>query len=311
MKILLTGQSGQLGNLLAPGLTKHAELVTVSRQQMNLEDLNQIREIIRATEPDLIINPAAYTGVVKAETEIAQATRINAEAPEVIAQEAQRIGAGVIHYSTDYVFDGTQATPYTEDDQPHPLNVYGQSKYAGELALARHCDAYWILRTSWVYSITGSNFLKTVIRLAQTNETFTMVADQFGAPTWAQTISDVTVDALLGKKKKIDIDHLRNTAGLYHLTAAGETSWHMYAQFIVEQLLQLNVPLTIKDRAAIKPTSSDTQPVVPKRPNSSRLDGHKLATTFGITVPQWQTDVATCLCAIVKQYDLTSGKPLE
>lgn len=309
MKILLTGQSGQLGHLLAQGLAKHAELITTSRQQMQLEDLNQIREVIRATQPDIIINPAAYTAVVKAETEIAQATRINAEAPEVMAQEAQHIGAGLIHYSTDYVFDGVQSRPYTEEDIPNPLNVYGQSKFAGELTIARYCDAHWVLRTSWVYSITGGNFLKTIIRLAQANETFTIAADQFGAPTWAQTISDITIAALLGKKKAISLDQLRNTAGLYHLTAAGETSWHQYAQYIVDQLIAMKVPLKIKHSSAVTPVATASA-AIPKRPKSSRLDNTKLITTFGITPPQWQTDVATCLQAIVRHYDLTSGKPL-
>lgn len=309
MKILLTGHSGQLGNVLAPALAKQAELVTVSRQQMNLEDLNQIREIIRATQPDLIINPAAYTAVVKAETEIAQASRINAEAPEVIAQEAQRIGAGLIHYSTDYVFDGTQSAPYTEESPPHPINVYGQSKYAGELAIARHCDTYWIFRTSWVYSIAGGNFLKTIIRLAQEKETFTIAADQFGAPTWAQTISDITVTALLGKKKAITLDQVRNTAGLYHLTAAGETSWHLYAQFIVDQLIAMKVPLKISHSSAVTPVPTPPGGI-PKRPKSSRLDNAKLTTTFGITPHQWQADVTACLQAIVSHYDLVSGKPL-
>lgn len=310
MKILLTGQTGQLGQLLAPALAKHATLISVTRKQMDLEDLNQIREIIRATKPDLIINPAAYTAVVKAETDIARATRINAEAPEVIAQEAQRLGAGMIHYSTDYVFDGAQRQPYTEEDMPNPLNVYGQSKYAGELAVAQHCEAHWILRTSWVYSVAGANFLKTVIRLAQANETFTIADDQFGAPTWAHTLSDITISALLGKKNKFDLDHIRNTAGRYHVTASGETSWHLYARFIVDQLLQLGVPLTIKDSSAVMPVSTTLQPGMPKRPASSRLDGHKFATAFGLAMPQWQTDVAQCLQQIVSQYDLVNGQLL-
>jgi dTDP-4-dehydrorhamnose reductase len=159
LKILLTGQSGQLGNLLAPALSPHTEVISVSRQTMDLADLDQIRDAIRSIQPDLIINPAAYTAVVKAETDIAGATRINAEAPEIMAQEAQRIGAGLVHYSTDYVFDGTNSAPYTEQDTPNPINVYGQTKFAGELAIQRHCDAYWVFRTSWVYSISGGTFL--------------------------------------------------------------------------------------------------------------------------------------------------------
>lgn len=310
MKILLTGQTGQLGHVLAPALAKHATVIGVTRQDMDLQDLNQIRDVIRATRPDLVIHPAAYTAVVKAETEIAQATRINAEATEVIAQEAQHIGAGMVYYSTDYVFDGRQQQPYTEDDMPNPLNVYGQSKYAGELAVARHCDTHWILRTSWVYSVEGGNFLKTVIRLAQANETFTIANDQFGAPTWVQSIRDMTLAALLGKNGKMDLDQMRNTTGLYHLMATGETSWHGYAAFIVDQLLALGVPLQTKDSSAVVAVPTVATAGMPLRPASSRLDGRKFATTFGQVLPAWQTDVANCLRQIVSQYDLASGKPL-
>jgi dTDP-4-dehydrorhamnose reductase len=307
LNILLTGTSGQLGALLAQGLSPYANVLSAPRSRMQLEDLDQIREVIRATKPDLIINPAAFTAVVNAETEIARAIRINTEAPEVIAQEAQRIGAGLVHYSTDYVFDGLSTVPYTETDLPNPLNVYGQSKYAGELAVAKHCHAHWILRTSWLYSVTGNNFLKTVIRLAQSKETFTMVADQFGTPTSARMVCDHTVAALLGQKGRINIDHLHNTAGLYHLTAAGETSWHKYAQYIVDQLIQLEVPLAIAGSDAIIPVTSATLPLLPQRPKNTGLNHAKWLTTFNQQLPAWQNEVTACLQEIVTHYHLRDG----
>ncbi|WP_034296365.1 dTDP-4-dehydrorhamnose reductase [Herbaspirillum sp. RV1423] len=307
MKILLTGQSGQIGHELAISLQGLGEIVSFSRQQMDLADLDQVRDVIRATRPDLIINPAAYTAVVKAESEPELAMRINGEAPGVIAEEAQRLGAPLVHYSTDYVFDGSQEQPYAESAPTHPINVYGQSKCAGEEAIARHCEAYWILRTSWVYSVGGGNFLKTVIRLAQEQEKFTIVGDQFGAPTWSRTIGDVTRRLLLNGGSQIAPDHVRRTSGIYHLTAAGATSWHGYASFIVDRLQALNVPLKVGGNAMITPVPSSTYPVPPHRPKSSRLAGEKLASTFGVSMPQWQTDVAACLEEIVREYGLAEG----
>jgi dTDP-4-dehydrorhamnose reductase len=310
MKILLTGQSGQIGKELALSLQGKAEIVSLSRAQMNLADLDQVRDAIRAAHPDLIINPAAYTAVVKAESEPELATRINGEAPGVIAEEAQRLGAPLVHYSTDYVFDGMKDTPYDEDDKTHPINVYGESKCTGEEAIARNCEAYWILRTSWVYSVGGGNFLKTVIRLAQEQEKFTIVGDQFGAPTWAKTISDVTTRLLLNGGAEISPDRVRHTSGIYHLTAAGETSWHGYASFIVAQLQALNVPVKVGGTTVITPVPSSTYPVPPHRPKNSRLSGAKLASTFGVTMPTWQTDVAACLQDIVREYGLAEGRKL-
>lgn len=317
MKILLTGQSGQIGHELALSLQGLGEVMSFSRQQMDLADLDQIRDTIRATRPDLIINPAAYTAVVKAENEPELATRINGEAPGVIAEEAQRLGAPMVHYSTDYVFDGTQSQPYDETSPTHPINVYGQSKCAGEEAIARHCEAYWILRTSWVYSVGGGNFLKTVIRLAQEQEKFTIVGDQFGAPTWSKTISDVTRRLLVNQPaglnrqhQQLDLERLRQTSGIYHLTAAGETSWHGYASFIVDQLQAMQVPIRVISKNMITPVPSETYPTPPKRPKSSRLSGTKLASTFHVAMPQWQNEVAACLREIVDTYQLNTGGKL-
>ncbi|MDB5776809.1 MAG: dTDP-4-dehydrorhamnose reductase [Herbaspirillum sp.] len=301
MKILLTGRSGQIGGELTQSLPGLGEIISFPRAQLDLSDLDQVRDVIRAVKPDLIVNPAAYTAVVKAESEPALALLINGEAPGVIAQEAQRLGAAMIHYSTDYVFDGTQKLPYDEAAQTHPINVYGQSKLAGEQAVARYCEAHWILRTSWVYNVHGGNFMKTVIRLAQEQPQFTMTADQFGAPTWARTVSRVTL-ALLAESRG-NIAHassrIRETAGIYHLVAGGETSWHEYASFIVDHLHSRGVPTKIASSAAITPIPTVTGPGLPARPASSRLAIGKLESTFKLRMPHWQTDVAKCLDEII------------
>jgi dTDP-4-dehydrorhamnose reductase len=306
MKILLTGQSGQVGHELALSLKDAGEVISFSRAQMDLTDLDQIRDVIRATRPDLIVNPAAYTAVVKAEAEPALAHLINAEAPGVMAQEAQRLGAAMIHYSTDYVFDGGQTTPYDEAAATNPLNVYGASKLAGEHAVARHCEAHWILRTSWVYGVYGGNFMKTIIRLAQEQSQFTMTGDQFGAPTWARTISRVTREMLTNRLKdgtlsvgRVGNACVRNTAGTYHLTSAGETSWYEYASFIVDHLLARGVPAKIAGSAAITPIATVTGAGLPTRPKSSRLALNKLESTFKLRLPDWKADATLCLDELI------------
>ncbi|MDB5989685.1 MAG: dTDP-4-dehydrorhamnose reductase [Herbaspirillum sp.] len=299
MKILLTGQSGQIGGELALSLRRLGEVISFPRTTMDLSDPDQVRDVIRAVKPDLIVNPAAYTAVVKAESEAALAMLINGEAPGVIAQEAQRLGAAIIHYSTDYVFDGTQTQPYDEAAPTNPLNVYGKSKLAGELAIAKHCEAYWILRTSWVYNAHGNNFMKTVIRMAQEQAQFTMTADQFGAPTWAKTISRVTHELLADSKGNASeaLGRIRATTGIYHLTAGGETSWYEYASFIVDHLRARGVPTRIAGSAAITPIP--TAPVLPNRPKSSRLALAKLESTFKLHLPHWRSDATKCLDEII------------
>ena len=303
MKILLTGQSGQIGGELALSLKDVGEVISFSRAQMDLTDLDHVRDVIRAARPDLIINPAAYTAVVKAESEPALATLINAEAPGIIAQEAQRLGAALIHYSTDYVFDGAQTQPYDETAPTNPINVYGQSKLGGEQAVARYCEAHWILRTSWVYGVQGGNFMKTVIRLAQEQPQFTMNCDQFGAPTWARTVSRVTSELLTNNRGSGNAargpDRIRDTAGIYHLTAAGETSWYEYASFIVDHLQARGVPTKIAGSAAITPIPTTTGPLLPDRPKNSRLAIGKLESTFQIRMPHWRSDAEKCLDEII------------
>ena len=302
MKILLTGRSGQIGGELARSLADLGEMVCVPRAQMDLGDLDQVRDVIRAVKPDLIVHPAAYTAVDRAESEPALAMLINGAAPGVMAQEAQRLGAAMIHYSTDYVFDGRQTQPYDETAPADPLNAYGRSKLAGEQAVARHCEAHWILRTSWVYGVEGANFMQTVIRLARQQAHMTMVCDQVGAPTWARTVGRVTRSLLAdsgGAHAAQALHRMRASAGVYHLAAAGETSWYEYASFIVDHLRARGVPMTITGSAAIAAIPSAALPTPAARPQSSRLALGKLESTFKLRMPHWKTDVAACLDEII------------
>jgi dTDP-4-dehydrorhamnose reductase len=299
LKILLTGQSGQVGSELALSLQGAGEVIYFPRTAMDLSDLDQVRDVIRAVKPDLIVNPAAYTAVARAESEPALATLVNGTAPGVMAQEAQRLGAGLIHYSTDYVFDGAQAKPYNEKAEPNPLNVYGQSKLAGESAIVQHCETFWIIRTSWVYGIQGNNFMNTVIRLAQEQTQLTMVADQVGAPTWARTIARVTRDMLGGSRGSASqaLGRIRATGGIYHMSAGGQASWHEYASFIVDHLRARGVPLRTLGSTAVLPVP--TGPALPNRPRNSRLALDKLENTFKLRMPHWQSDARRCLDEII------------
>lgn len=310
--ILLTGSTGQIGRDLMSSLQGFGDIIPISHQDMHLEDFNQIRKVVRTVAPDIIIHPAAYTNVNQAECDPEKAMRVNAEATAILAHEAQRLNAGMIYYSTDYVFDGKQSTPYTEEDLPHPINVYGQSKYAGEIAVMQHCEAHWIIRTSWVYSILGNNFLKAIIRQAQEKETLTVINDQFGSPTWSATMSDITRKMLQHAHASPSVaSHIKHTAGIYHATAAGSTSWYEYAQYILAQLKQHNVPLAMTNiDEAIIPVSSAVLTEQAERPKNSCLATHKLHETFGIQLPHWQIDVASCIDEMINEYQLQQGHVL-
>lgn len=299
MKILLTGQSGQIGSELAQSLGGLGEVIYFPRTGMDLADLDQVRDVIRAVQPDLIVNPAAYTAVPRAEQEPSLAMLVNGDAPGVMAEEAQRLGAAMIHYSTDYVFDGAQTKPYEEAATTNPLNVYGQSKLAGELAVRRNCEVHWILRTSWVYGVHGGNFMKTVMRLAQEQTQLTMINDQFGAPTWARTISRITREMLHGSRGDAMqvLGRISATAGTYHLTAGGETNWYEYAAFIVDYLRAQGIQTSVAGSAAITPVP--TPPGAPIRPKSSRLALSKLESTFKLRLPHWRSDASKCLDELI------------
>ncbi|MBB4816352.1 MULTISPECIES: dTDP-4-dehydrorhamnose reductase [Pseudomonas] len=285
MKILITGQHGQVSQALQQRLPPLGELIVLGREQLDLTNVDRIRQQVRAHRPDLIINAAAHTAVDQAESEPEVAFAINAIAPGILAEEAKALGAPLIHYSTDYVFDGSKPAPYTETDTPNPLGVYGQSKLAGEQAIAAVGGEHLILRTSWVYSNHGKNFLLTMQRLLQEKPQMRIVADQIGAPTWAGTIADST---------RALIEHWQAGAagawGVYHLTAQGETSWFGFAEAIGEHLRT-----TGKACSELEPIPSSAYPTPAKRPLNSRLDCSLLQQQWHVAQPHWLDALRECL----------------
>jgi dTDP-4-dehydrorhamnose reductase len=295
MNILLTGKNGQLGFELRRSLAPLGRIVAVDREECDLCDADAIRTLVRAVQPDLIINPAAYTAVDRAEAEPELATALNALAPAVLGEEARRIGAWVIHYSTDYVFDGTSPRPYNETDATNPLNVYGLTKRDGDLTLQQCCPRHLIFRTSWVVGAHGSNFAKTMLRLASERDSLSIVADQFGAPTSAALLADITAQVV----GRVQRDGLAGFPfGLYNLTAGGVTTWHAYACFVLEQALHAGIPLKIKP-SHIQTITTDDYPLPAKRPANSQLDTTLFQSTFGLILPDWQEGLHHILQQII------------
>lgn len=290
MRILLTGANGQLGHELQRWLAPLGSLVACTRADCDLERPDQLREVIRRVAPAIIVNPAAYTAVDRAESEPARAAAVNRDAVVVLAEEAKRIGATIIHYSTDYVFDGSKAGWYGEDDAPAPLGVYGRTKWEGEAALRASGVPHLILRTSWVVGTHGANFARTMLRLATTNETLRVVADQIGAPTSTPLISEVTA-ALVRRLAAEGAD--RFPFGTYHLAAAGETSWHDYARFVFAE--------AGLDPARVHPITTAEYPTPARRPANSRLDTTRLRSTFGVALPAWSEGVREVVHALRMQ----------
>jgi dTDP-4-dehydrorhamnose reductase len=289
MKILLLGPQGQVGWELQRSLAPLGEVVARGRHSGgNLADLDALAATVRAVGPQVIVNAAAYTAVDQAEREPALARRINAEAPGVLARAAKASGALLVHYGTDYVFDGSGDAPWSEDAPTGPLNVYGSTKLEGEQAIRAAGCAHLILRTSWVYSAGGDNFIKTMLRLARERERLTVVADQWGAPTGAELVADVTAQALARL--------LRDPAlsGLYHLSADGVTNWFDYARFVIEQVRQIQPALDLKVRE-VAPISTRDWPVPAPRPLNSRLDCRKAQAAFDLRLPPWQDGVRRML----------------
>ena len=285
MKVLISGRNGQVAQALLTSLQGLGEIICLGRAELDLADVDAVRAQVRALRPDLIINAAAYTAVDQAESEPAQAFAINAIAPGVLAEEAKALGVPLIHYSTDYVFDGSKNSPYLENDASQPLGVYGQSKLAGEQAIAAVGGDYLILRTSWVYSLYGRNFLLTMQRLLQEREELRVVSDQIGAPTWAGTIADTT-RALIEQWQAGS----PGAWGIYHLTGQGETSWFGFASAIGEHLKAAGKPC-----ARLLPIASSEYPTPAQRPANSRLDCSRLQTAWNVRLPQWQVALADCL----------------
>ncbi|VVQ07269.1 dTDP-4-dehydrorhamnose reductase [Pseudomonas fluorescens] len=285
MKILINGRHGQVSHELQRRLGAAGELIVLGRDQLDLAHPDQIRRQVQNVRPDLIINAAAHTAVDLAESEPQSAFAINAVAPGILAEEALALDIPLIHYSTDYVFDGSKAGPYNEDDTPNPLGVYGKSKLAGEQAIRDVQGKHLILRTSWVYSTHGRNFLLTMQRLLQEKPELRVVADQIGAPTWAGTIANSTL-ALIERWQANDVANW----GTYHLSAQGETSWFGFAQAIGEALRQQGKPC-----ADLLPIPSSDYPTPAARPLNSRLDCSRLQRDWGVSQPDWQTALRECL----------------
>jgi dTDP-4-dehydrorhamnose reductase len=285
MRILISGQHGQVSRELQRRLGGIGELIVPGRDQLDLALPDQIRQQVQHVRPDLIINAAAYTAVDLAESEPETAFAVNAVAPGIFAEEALMLGIPLIHYSTDYVFDGMKAGLYNESDMPNPLGVYGRSKLAGEQAITDVQGQHLILRTSWIYSTQGRNFLLTMQRLLQENPEVRVVADQIGAPTWAGTIANSTF-SLIKRWQAGDVA----TWGTYHLTAQGQTSWFGFAQAIVEALRQQGKPC-----AKLLPILSSDYPTPAARPLNSCLDCSRLQLDWGVRQPDWQTALRECL----------------
>lgn len=299
MRILLLGKNGQVGWELQRALAPLGEVVALGRTMAvtpygelwgDLADPERLAHAVRSVAPDVIVNAAAWTAVDKAETETDMARRINADALAVLAREAATRGAWLVHYSSDYVFDGSGTVPWTETDAVAPLNVYGQTKREGEQVIARSGCKHLIFRTSWVYGARGNNFVKTILRLARERDTLNVIDDQTGAPTGADLLADVTAHAIRTALAGADV------SGLYHLAPQGEVTWWGYACFVIEQARAMGEKLQV---ATVVPVPSSAYPTPAKRPHNSRLATQKLRSAFGLNLPPWQDGVCRMLTEIM------------
>jgi dTDP-4-dehydrorhamnose reductase len=302
--ILLTGKSGQLGSELNRLLPKLGEVIAPERNELDLREPEKIREIMRNVKPQVVVNAAAYTAVDAAETDEAAASAINAEAPRLLALEAKKLDALLIHFSTDYVFDGSKTSPYLETDSPNPLNAYGRTKLAGEEAVRNSGAAHLIFRTSWVYATYGKNFLLTILRLATEREELKVVDDQVGTPTCAFHLAQATTEILTGISAKTKSEFISSeVTGIYHMTAAGETTWYEFAKAILAEASCLQHDLTWLTSATnarpiiarcILPISTKEFWSHTRRPARSVLSNERLSQNFGVTLPDWRTQLRRC-----------------
>jgi dTDP-4-dehydrorhamnose reductase len=297
MKILLLGKNGQVGWELQRSLAPLGELVALDRHSTPCGDLTKLdllAETVRTVQPDIIVNAAAHTAVDKAESEPDLARTLNALAPAVLAEEAKRTNAWLIHYSTDYVFDGSGDKPWLESDATAPLNVYGVTKLEGEQLIKQSGCKHLIFRTSWVYGARGGNFAKTMLRLAQERDSLKVIDDQIGAPTGADLLADVTAHAIRVARQQPDV------SGLYHLVAGGETSWYRYAKFVLGLAQQADITLKVApEQIQAVPTSAFPTPA--KRPHNSRMSTDKLRQAFGLHLPDWESGVTRMLREVWQQ----------
>ena len=294
-RILVTGGSGQVGEALRRTLAPLGEVIAPSSAELNLEDTESIRRMMLEVRPRWIVNAGAYTAVDKAESEPERAFAINAIAPEIFGEEAKKIGAGVIHFSTDYVFDGSKSSPYVETDATGPLNVYGSSKLAGEAALSASGAGHLIFRTSWVYGATGNNFVKTMLRLAREREHLKIVGDQHGGPTWSYELARMTAH-VIDQLEELTTHHdclleeaVLPVSGLYHAGGSGETTWYGFAVQAIAELQRLQPGTRL---AAVEAIPTSAYPTAARRPINSRLGCAKLARVFGWWMPEWRDSLA-------------------
>jgi dTDP-4-dehydrorhamnose reductase len=295
MRILLTGKDGQVGFELRRALAPLGEVVALGRGDCDLADADALRALVRRVAPDVIVNPAAWTAVDLAESEAAAASAVNARAPGVLGEEGARLGALVVHYSTDYVFDGRKDGPYTEADSPNPLGVYGRTKLAGERALAETNPRHLILRSSWIVGAHGANFARTMLRLGAERDRLSVVADQVGAPTSAALLADVSAHLIrqYGREGAAAFPY-----GTYHAAASGDTSWYEYARFILGAARAAGVRLRAGPEDVL-PLTTAQYPTAAQRPANSRLATCRLRTTFDLTLPPWQDGVRQVLAQIL------------
>lgn len=286
-RILLLGKDGQIGAALLPRLMALGETFAYGHATCDLSIPDQLRAVIRGVRPSLIVNAAAYTAVDKAESDEQTCHRINAVAPGILAEEAKAVGAWLIHYSTDYIFDGTKMAAYLEDDVPSPLNVYGRSKLEGDRAIADTIENYIILRVSWVYGAAGRNFARTILKLATERDELRIVADQFGAPTSAELIADVTREVI----KRLTIGETESSVrGVYNLAPSGRTSWHGYALELLREAKKQGRSFRLSEHDII-PVTTDQYPTPAARPKNSVLDTQKIRKVFGVELPAWQASL--------------------
>ena len=298
MKILLFGKNGQVGWELQRSLAPLGEIIALSSGSQDhcgdLTKLSGLAETVRQVKPDIIVNAAAHTAVDKAKSEAELAHIINADAPGVLAHEAKALDAWLIHYSTDYVFDGSGNTPWLEADVTAPLSVYGATKLAGEQAIQASNCKHLIFRTSWVYGVRGNNFAKTMLRLAQERDSLSVINDQIGAPTGADLLADVTAHAIRTAQAQPEL------SDLYHLVASGETSWYGYASYVIDTAQKMGLQLKVNSES-ITPVPTSAFPTPAQRPKNSRLNTHKLQTSFNLTLPLWQAGVKRMLTEFIEK----------
>ncbi len=299
MKILLLGKDGQVGWELQRSLTPLGHIIALATDSQDycgdLTNLQGLSETIKRIQPDVIVNAAAYTAVDQAETECDLAKVINTDAPRILAQEAKKIGALLVHYSTDYVFDGSGTDPWQETDNTQPLNIYGETKLAGEIAIQEAGCKHLIFRTSWVYGVRGNNFAKTMLRLAVERESLSVIDDQFGAPTGADLLADVTAHIIwtvYTTKPEL--------TGLYHLVAAGEATWYSFAKLVIDTAIKsgLETKVGLNDILPVKTIAFPTPAI---RPHNSRMDTTKVQITFGLVLPDWQIGVTRMLTEFLEE----------